>query len=65
MGAAMFDDEAPRPKRQITVGEELYGHSVAELEERVEELQAEIERTRAELKKKTSERAAADALFSR
>lgn len=61
----MFDDDAPRPSRQITVGEELYGHSVAELEERVERLKAEIERTQAEMRKKTSERAAADAFFSR
>lgn len=61
----MFDDEAPRPKRQITVGEDLYGLSVAELEERIQRLRAEIERTESELGKKTSERAAADALFSR
>lgn len=61
----MFDDEAPRPKRQIVAGEDLYGHSVAELEERIVRLNAEIERTQAELKKKTAERAAADSLFSR
>lgn len=61
----MVDDDAPRPRRQVTVGEDLYGHSVAELEERIARLEAEIERTRAEMKKKTSERAAADAFFSR
>ena len=61
----MFDDDAPRPQRQIVVGEELYGLSVAELEERVERLKAEIARTEAEMTKKSSERAAADAFFSR
>jgi uncharacterized small protein (DUF1192 family) len=61
----MVDDDAPRPKRQIIVGEDLYAFSVAELEERIDRLRREIERTEAELKKKSSERAAADALFSR
>ena len=61
----MADDDAPRPRREITVGEDLYKLSVAELEERIDRLRGEIERTQAELKKKTSERAAADALFSR
>jgi uncharacterized small protein (DUF1192 family) len=61
----MVEDDAPRPKRQIIVGDDLYAFSVTELEERIDRLRREIERTEAELKKKSSERAAADAFFSR
>ncbi len=61
----MFDDEAPRPKRQIVIGEDLYGFSVGELKERIERLEAEIGRTRTTLDSKKSGLAAADAVFSR
>lgn len=61
----MFDDEAPRPKREIVLGEELYGLSVGELEERIERLKAEIVRVEAELKTKKSGREAAESVFSR
>ncbi len=61
----MFDEESPRPKREIVVGEDLYGLSVTELEERIDALRAEIERVSDELKTKKSGRAEADAVFSR
>lgn len=61
----MFDDEAPRPKRDIVVGEDLYGLSVEELQERIARLEAEIERVGEELKTKKSGRAAAESVFSR
>ena len=32
-------DEAPRPKRQVTVGEPLDNHGIAELQERVAALE--------------------------
>jgi uncharacterized small protein (DUF1192 family) len=61
----MFDDDSPRPKRQIVMGEDLYGYSVEELEERIDRLKGEIDRVAAELKSKKSGLAAADSLFSR
>jgi uncharacterized small protein (DUF1192 family) len=58
-----WDDERPRPKPTITVGERLDQHSVSELEERIVALTAEIERVEVELQAKKARAAAADALF--
>ena len=58
-----WDDERPRPKPTITVGEKLDQHSVADLEERIVALTTEIERVKAELQTKKARAAAADALF--
>jgi len=47
----------------ITIGEDLYGHSLNELENRIAALKAEIIRVDAELTKKRTERDAADSVF--
>lgn len=60
-----WDDERPKPKRVVTVGEILDTHGIAELEERVAALEAEIARTRAEIEKKRRHEAAAASLFKR
>lgn len=60
-----WDDERPRPKRTVTVGEILDTHGIAELEERIAALEAEIARTRAEIDKKRKHEAAASSLFKR
>lgn len=60
-----WDDERPRPKRTVTVGEILDSHGIAELEERVVALEAEIARTRAEIDRKRKHEAAAASLFKR
>lgn len=60
-----WDDERPKPKRTVTVGEILDAHGIAELEERVAALDAEIARTRAEIDKKRKHEAAAASLFKR
>lgn len=60
-----WDDDRPKPKRVVTVGENLDAHGIAELEERVAALEAEIARTRAEVDKKRKHEAAAASLFKR
>jgi len=60
-----MDDNLPRKTTQATVGEDLYGLSVHELEQRIESYRAEITRLNAELSKKASELNAADALFGK
>lgn len=45
--------------------EDLDGYSLGELDERIAELEAEISRARAAIARKSSGRAAADALFGR
>ena len=58
-----WDDERPKPKKQIVVGDALTTLSVDELTERIEALKDEITRTEGELKAKKSQSAAADKLF--
>lgn len=48
----------------FTIGEDLYGVSVAELELRIGLLETEISRIKAELAKKQVELSAADKLFA-
>ncbi len=60
---AMDDLETVRQSGTITVGEDLYGLSLKELETRISVFEAEIIRVKHELKKKTQERNAADDLF--
>ncbi len=61
-----MDENLPRKMiAQPTLGEDLYGLSVHELQQRIEDYRSEIIRLEAELAKKTSERSAADALFKK
>jgi len=48
----------------FAIGEDLYGVSIAELEQRLGVLESEISRITAELAKKQGERSAADILFA-
>jgi len=58
-----MDDNLPASTAKAMIGEDLYGLSVHELEQRIDSYKAEITRLEAELAKKSSERSAADALF--
>lgn len=49
----------------FTIGEDLYGVSLAELEERIEILRAEITRIEAEIAKKQRERDDAHNIFGK
>jgi len=49
----------------IEIGEDLYGISIDELEERIITLRTEINRLEHELDKKKQERSAADSLFGK
>ena len=61
----MFDDTEPAAKPQnVTVGEDLYGVSVRELEARIILLRAEIDRTQDALTKKSRELSDAETLFA-
>ncbi len=59
----MWDDDKPKPKPVITVGETLDPIAIADLEARVAALEAEILRTRAEIDRKKKHQAAAAGLF--
>lgn len=54
----------PNIETDYQIGEDLYGLSVHELGARIEAYEVEILRLKRELEKKSSERLAADALFS-
>jgi uncharacterized small protein (DUF1192 family) len=58
-----MDDDLPRPKPKITVGDKLDSISVAELQERIGELESEIARVRAEITRKEASKSAADSFF--
>ncbi|MCB1506767.1 MAG: DUF1192 domain-containing protein [Hyphomicrobiaceae bacterium] len=59
-----WDEVRPKPQSSvITVGQDLSGQSIGELESRIETLKKEIERTEAELSRKRAHEAAASALF--
>ncbi len=61
----MSDDDAPRPKPQIVLGEDLYACSVDELVERIDNLRAEIVRVEAALAQKRQGLEAAAAIFGK
>ena len=58
-----WDDELPKPKRQLVLGEDLERFALAELAERIVALEAEIKRTQAEIAAKQKHKAAAEKLF--
>ena len=58
-----WDDDLPKPKAVITLGEKLDRLSVSELDERIAALQAEIARVETERTAKAAHKAAAAALF--
>jgi uncharacterized small protein (DUF1192 family) len=60
-----WDDLEPKPKKVVTVGEDLRTLSVSELQERIGELQQEIERVKGELGAKKAHEAAAAQIFKR
>ena len=60
-----WDDLKPKPKKVVTVGEDLKALGVSELTDRIATLEAEIERVRGELGAKKAHEAAADALFGK
>lgn len=60
----MSDLEPIRKAQTVSVGDDLYGVSVAELRERITALQAEIVRTEAALAKKQAELSEAETLFA-
>jgi len=60
-----WDDLQPKPKKGVTLGEDLKTLSVSELEARIGALQEEIERVKGELAAKKAHEAAAAAVFKR
>jgi uncharacterized small protein (DUF1192 family) len=60
-----WDDDLPKPKPAITVGEKLDRLSIAELDERIEALKAEITRVESEREAKRAFATAAAALFDK
>ncbi len=58
-----FDDDKPKPKPKVVVGDILDAVSIAELKERVLALEGEIVRVRTEIDRKTTSKSAADAFF--
>lgn len=61
----MVDDDPVRTVLKTTVGENLSGMSIADLEERIDALKAEIARTEATIASKRAGWAAADAVFGK
>lgn len=64
----MFEDLEPRPARGALLialtREDLDSYSVEDLKQRIAGLQAEIDRSKAAIEGKSSQRNAADAMFS-
>jgi len=60
-----MDNNTPRDTAKPLIGEDLYGLSLSELEQRIADYGAEIIRLKAEIAKKSSERSAAEALFGK
>ena len=61
----MFEDDAPRPKRDYQLGQKLDELSVDDLETVMAELKAEILRVETARARKSGHLSAAEALFSR
>ena len=61
----VWDDDQPKAKKGITLGEDLRNLSVAELETRLSALGEEIKRVERELQAKKAHEAAGASLFKR
>ncbi len=61
----MVDGDPVREIPKTTVGDNLSGMAISDLEDRVEALKAEIARTEAVISSKRAGRAAADAVFGK
>ncbi len=61
----MFDEEKPKPKGEIILGEDLYDFSVEELSERILALEAEIKRVESARQEKRQGLDAAAAIFGK
>ena len=61
----MFDEDAPKPKKEYVLGQPLDALSLAELAETIGRLRAEIERIEAARNAKSGALNAAESLFRR
>jgi uncharacterized small protein (DUF1192 family) len=59
----MFDDDAPKPKKEYVLGQPLETMSLDELATTIERLRAEIDRIEAAKKSKSGALSAAESLF--
>ena len=62
---SLFDDEAPRKKAAISIGDDLARLSVDELEERIAALKEEIARVEQAIAAKRASASVADSFFRR
>jgi uncharacterized small protein (DUF1192 family) len=62
---ALFDEEPPKRKTELVVGEELATLSIDELSERIEVLKAEIARLEETIAAKRESLGVADSFFKR
>ena len=60
-----WDEQKPKPRKSIAIGDNLETLSLAELEARIASFNAEIDRLRAEIARKKTHNAAAEGLFKR
>jgi uncharacterized small protein (DUF1192 family) len=58
-----LNEDRPKAKPVVAVGENLETLGVIELEQRIRDLEAEIIRTRADIDKKQASKRAADSFF--
>jgi uncharacterized small protein (DUF1192 family) len=62
---ALFDEELPKRKAGVTVGEDISRLSIDELRERIATFQAEIGRVEEALRQKQASQGAAETFFKR
>ena len=62
---ALFDEELPKRKTELVIGEDLSRLSIAELQERIATLKTEIARVEETLGHKHASQGAAEAFFKR
>jgi uncharacterized small protein (DUF1192 family) len=62
---ALFDEELPKRKTELVIGEDLSRLSIEELQERIATLKGEIARVEEALDHKRASQGAAEAVFKR